>query len=182
MEETEKIMEHVIVIGGSGILRGLCIHWAEEGKVVSVVGRDKAKIVEMVAQTQKAPGLINPVAVDYLQVPTLQKKLIEAVAHLGRPTMTVTWIRPEGFLARQSVAGFLNDQASGSRLFDLACAQSDPVKTAGLLSAHNFKIMYRRVILSAAAGGDGSDQKVRDRIREGMLKAIRLDQTDFIIS
>ena len=83
-------MEHVIVIGGSGILRGLCIHWAEEGKVILVVGRDKSKIVEMVAQTQKAPGLINPIAVDYLQVPALQKKLIEAVAHLGRPTMTVT--------------------------------------------------------------------------------------------
>ena len=66
-------------------------------------------------------------------------------------------------------------------MFDLVCSHSDKSKIASLLSSHNFKIMYRRVILDAAAGGDGTDQKVRDRIRDGLLEAIRLDQTDFII-
>jgi len=174
-------MEHVLIIGGSGILQGVCRHFAEEGKVVSVVARNKAKIVEMIAQTQTAPGLINPIAIDYTDVPALQKKLVEAAAHLGSPILTITRIDSAAFLARQSVAGFLNDHAAGSRMFDLVCRQSDSPNLVGLLSAYNFKIMYRRIILGSIIDGDKPRPASQEDVLAGVLEAIRRDRTDFTI-
>ena len=52
-------MEHIVVIGGTGLLRGICIHFANEGMAVSVITRNKELIVEIVAETQKSPGLIG---------------------------------------------------------------------------------------------------------------------------
>jgi len=177
----ERNMEHILIIGGSGILRNVSCHFANEGRVVSVVARDKAKIVEMIAETQKAPGLINPIAVDYTDVPTLQKKLVEAVAHLGSPVMTITRISPAAFLARQSVAGFLNDHASGSRMFDLVCRQADSPGLVGLLSANNFKIMYRRIILGSMMDGDRQRRAGREEVLAGISEAIQKDVNDFVI-
>ena len=174
-------MEHILIVGGSGILRGVCRHFAEGGKVVSVVARDKARIVEMVAQTQKAPGLINPIALDYNNIPVLQSKLVEAAAHLGAPAVTITRINPAAFLARQSVAGFLNDHASGSRMFDLLCRQTDAPDLVGLLSAHNFKIMYRRIILDSRTAGGESRPAGEQEVVDGVLEALRQDRTDFTI-
>lgn len=174
-------MEHILIIGGSGILRSVCRRLAEDGNVVSVVARNKDRIVEMIAETQKAQGLINPIAVDYNDIPALQQKLIEAVAHLGSPLFTITRINPEAFLARQSVAGFLNDHAAGSRMFDLLCGQADSSNLVGLLSAHNFKIMYRRIILGSIGEGDNSRRADHGEVLVGILEAIKQDRVDFVI-
>jgi NAD(P)-dependent dehydrogenase (short-subunit alcohol dehydrogenase family) len=171
-------MEHVLIIGGSGLLREVSKDFAEQGKVVSVVARDKAKIVEMVAETQKAPGLINPIAIDYTDVPALQAKLVEAAAHLGPPVITVAWVNPEAFMARQSIAGFLNDRASGSRMYDLLCGQSG---SAGLLSAHSFKIMYHRIIIGSISETDDSRRPNKEEIRNGIFNAISQNKQEFVI-
>lgn len=171
-------MEHVLIVGGSGLLREVSKDFAEQGKVVSVIARDKARIVEMISETQKAPGLINAIAVDYTDVPALQAKLVEAAAHLGPPVMTLAWVDPEAFMAHQAIAGFLNDHASGSRMYDLLCGQSG---SAGLLSAHNFKIMYHRIVIASVGGGNNSHRPDNEEIRNGIFEAIRQNKQEFII-
>jgi len=174
-------MDHVLIIGGSGILRDVCRHLADRGNVVSVVARNKLPIVEMVAETQKSQGLINPVAADYTVIPILQDKLIEAVAHLGPPVMTIAWINPDAFLARQSVAGFVNDHAPGTPLFDIWCGLGSSPPEPGLLSVQNFKILYRKIILGQVIEADKPRKLNREEITEGILKAIVEDKERYTI-
>jgi hypothetical protein len=174
-------MDHILVVGGSGVLRDVCRHFADEAYVVSVVARDKSRIVEMVAESQKAPGLINPITVDYTDITALQSKLIEAATLLGQPKLTLARINPKAFLARQSVAGFLTDHATGSRMFDLCCAEKGGTESAGLLSAHNFKIFYRKIILGSIFESDRARKLASDEICAGVIEAIEKDATEFII-
>ena len=56
----EVVGGHDLVVGGSGMLAGLCLALAGAGRRVSVVGRDPARLDRLAA----APG-IRPLAVDY---------------------------------------------------------------------------------------------------------------------
>lgn len=112
-------MEHVLVIGGSGILRDLCRRLADDGKAVSVVARDKKRIVTMVADTQKSPGLVNPIEVDYTDIPAFEYKLTEAIAHLGPPAIIIDFINPKMEKARNSLFKFAIESCPESRFYDL---------------------------------------------------------------
>jgi hypothetical protein len=174
-------MDHILVIGGSGILRGLCCHFAEQGKVVSVLARNKDRIVEIIAETQREPGLINPIVVDYTDIPALRHKLVEAVTYLGQPEMTITWMNQEAFLAHQAVADFLSDHAAGSKMFDLCCGRENSAGCGGLVSAHSFKVIYRRIVIGRPSGKDRSNRLTDEEICSGVLEAIGRDRAEFVI-
>lgn len=175
-------MEHVLVIGGSGILRGLSCHFAEQGRVVSVVARNKDRIVEMISETQKSPGLINPIALDYTDTPALQAKLIEAVAHLGPPELTITRMTPDASSAHQVLVGFLNEKAPGSRMFDIICGKPDYSKDVESALNPDFKILCRRIVLGSVTEGDESRMLTEQEICAGVMEAINQDQPNYYIN
>jgi hypothetical protein len=112
-------MEHVLVIGGSGILRELCCRFADRGKAVSVVGRDKKKIVTIVSDTQKSPGVVNPIDVDYTDIPAFKHKLTEAIAHLGPPEIIIDYSDPEAGETREFLLHFAAEKSPDCRFYDL---------------------------------------------------------------
>jgi hypothetical protein len=112
-------MDHALVVGGSGILRDLCCRLAEDGKAVSVVGRDKKRIVAMVADTQTAPGLINPIDINYTNLPAFEFRLKEAVAHLGPPSFIFDFTNPEAKETRDCLLRVAADQSPECRFYDL---------------------------------------------------------------
>jgi hypothetical protein len=175
-------MEHVLMIGGSRKLRGVGCHYAEQGRVVSVIGRDKIKIIEMVAVTQKAPGLINPIDVDYNDLPALIEKLTEAVAHLGPPKLTIARMTPEATSAHQVLAGFLNEKAPGSRMFDIICGKPDLSGDVESVLNPDFKILCRRIMLGSATEGGESRPLTEQEICTGVMEAINQDQPNFYIN
>ncbi len=154
-------MEHVLVIGGSGILRGVCRHFAGEGKAVSVIARSKERIIEMVAETQKSPGLIIPIAVDYTQADDLRDKLDEAAAHLGPPILTICRIAPDAAPTRKAVAEFLNDNAAGTQMIDVICEESPNVKPEW---ADELDVVYCQIIVGSSIEENEISAKILDAI------------------
>ncbi len=173
-------MEHVLIIGGGGLLRKVSLHFAENGQVVSVVGRDKSKIIEMVAATQKAPGLINPIAVDYTDIPALRQRLIEAVAHLKAPVLTIVRINPKAVSVRPAVAQFLREQATGCPMFDLLCFDGGISDEALVESMGNFEMKYRRIYFGDTGDAGASRMSAGD-ICAGVLEAIERDEDGYVI-
>jgi len=80
---------HALVVGGSGMLAGLCRLLAGDGWVVTVVGRDEAKLVRATAGDERLHGL----SVDYEDLEAFSAALDAAAAARGPITLAVCWIR-----------------------------------------------------------------------------------------
>ncbi len=85
-------MDHIMIIGGTGMLRGLAKKFSSEGAVVSVIARNRDRLIDLVKETRTDAGIINPVNVDYTNLKAFAHKMFEAKAHLGPPRAVITWI------------------------------------------------------------------------------------------
>ena len=78
-----------LVVGGSGMLAGLCRSLAADGWRVTVVGRDRAKLAGATA----ADARLHPLSVDYEDIAAFSAALAAAAAARGPITLAVCWIR-----------------------------------------------------------------------------------------
>jgi len=80
---------HALVVGGSGMLAGLCQCLAEDGWQVSVIGRDSAKLSRATDINQR----LHPLSVDYEQIGAFQTSLSAITDATGPITLAICWIR-----------------------------------------------------------------------------------------
>ena len=163
---------HDLVVGGSGMLAGLCTALAEAGRVVSVIGRDPGRL-EKLAQL---PGLY-PVAVDYRDPDALDLALRGTVEARGPIERAVCWIH----LSTAPEAAALIARRTG-RLFChvLGSAAGDPARPGFVASWRNRVLQarpglaYRTVILGFVprVGGGSSRWLSHDEISGGVLGAL----------
>lgn len=83
---------HLMVIGGSGMLRGVALEFAGRGWTVSVIGR-RAKVLAALAEEAAAlTGRIVPLPADYTDAALLTGQIRERCNELGAPTVAIAWI------------------------------------------------------------------------------------------
>jgi hypothetical protein len=83
---------HDLVIGGSGMLAGLCLKLAQDGPTVSIVARDARRIQVLAGQVS---GRIAPAIADYRDLDTFAYALSRAVGDHGRAGRTFCWVHDE---------------------------------------------------------------------------------------
>jgi NAD(P)-dependent dehydrogenase (short-subunit alcohol dehydrogenase family) len=85
--------QHDLVIGGTGMLAGLCLALAQEGRQVSVIARDAGKLDHL---AQAAPaGAIRPISLDYCDVAALRAGLLAAIDAAGPIQRAICWVHGE---------------------------------------------------------------------------------------
>jgi hypothetical protein len=83
---------HALVIGGTGMLRGVVVHLAGEGWAVTVVARGRRGLDATVSAATGLPGVVTPVAVDYRDGAALCGALGAARVRGGPFSLAVCWI------------------------------------------------------------------------------------------
>ena len=81
-------MMHALVIGGSGMLAGVCLWLAREGHRVTVIGRDRRKLDRLSGQNSRISG----VSADYSQSAAFSETLNELMKQRGPAGLVVAWI------------------------------------------------------------------------------------------
>jgi hypothetical protein len=84
---------HDLVIGGSGMLAGLCLRLAKEGNTVSVVARKPEPIQALT--NQAAPGHIIPVLADYRESGAFEQALLGSAERHGPPNRIFCWVHDD---------------------------------------------------------------------------------------
>ncbi|MBD3403166.1 short-chain dehydrogenase [candidate division GN15 bacterium] len=177
-------MAHCLVVGGTGMLRGVCVVLAEAGHRVSVVARNKERLVGLVRDTQRSPGVVNPIPVDYLNNNALHEKLSEAIAVLGPISLSVLWIHGEAGDAPGVVARLLNEQKENCQVYHvLGSTAADPTKQVGDSRPfeHLANCSYHRITLGFRTGKDGSRWLTNDEIAQGVLDAIANERHEAVV-
>ncbi|WP_245308243.1 short-chain dehydrogenase [Halalkalibacter urbisdiaboli] len=85
-------MKHALVVGGTGMLADVSIWLVNNGYKVSVIGRRKERMMQLIS---RGTGKLRPLVVDYNDKEKLKEELDDTVNNNGRFSLVVAWIHPE---------------------------------------------------------------------------------------
>ena len=162
----EEPRSHVLVVGGTGMLRDVVRFLAKEHDV-TVVARDRAKLEALVA---KAPT-IYAAPVDYRKTRAFEKELKLAVDARGPFGICVAWIHSDAPEAPLAAARHVQGRffhVLGSEVGDPA--KPDPGRRAAFDEFPDLK--YHEVVLGFVRGQQGSRWLTNEEIVRGVLTAL----------
>ena len=97
-------MEHALVVGGTGMLRGLSLGLAVRASFVSVVARDEARLADLAEAAATLPGTLMPWSADYRNDASLATTVTSAQEAFGPVDTVVAWIHSDAANAPVLVA------------------------------------------------------------------------------
>jgi NAD(P)-dependent dehydrogenase (short-subunit alcohol dehydrogenase family) len=168
--ETRGDGDHALVVGGSGMLAGLCRRLAGDGWQVTVVGRDQRKL----GRATVGDPRLHPLSVDYEDVAAFAAALDAAVAARRPIRLAVCWVRS---WAPQSLLVAAGAIAVGGRLFHIVSSRAGNASTAAVeVAAARAGLRYRQVQLGAVADGTERRWLTNDEISAGVYAAVIADR------
>ena len=174
-DDTPLDDRHALVVGGSGMLAGLCRSLAADRWHVTVVGRDPGKL----ARAASGDPRMHLLSADYEQSAVFVAALGEATAARGSVELAICWIRSWAPRALLDAAAVI---APGGRLFHVLGSQGSDASAAATATLwRRDDIDYRAVQLGAGAEGDGRRWLTNDEISAGVYAAVLADQPYYLV-
>lgn len=163
---------HALVIGGTGMLAGVCIHLAREGFAVSVIGRTVPKFKRL--QVESPPNSIFPLITDY-DTEDVFDEVNNAMRERGPFDLIISWTPNYSVLERICE---LNHAAKSFRLFHVKGSrryfEDEPIQIPSQCN-------YRKVFLGFVMEGSGSRWLTHHEIAHGVIQQIASDEKEGII-
>jgi NAD(P)-dependent dehydrogenase (short-subunit alcohol dehydrogenase family) len=154
---------HALIVGGSGMLAGVCRSLCEQADRVSVLARNEKRI-------RAIAKAVEPIACDYNDGVALSEEL----ALLEPPDLVVTWIHGRAPHARRALAECV--RAEGRFVQVLGSAHGDPAHPERLAemtqATHGLPIDYQAVVLGFIVEAGKSRWLNNAEISAGVMLAI----------
>lgn len=176
---------HALVVGGTGMLRGVVLELAARGFAVSVVARGLSRLEALAREAAAGGGLVHPVTVDYHDTAALDRALAAACDRWGAIELAVVWIHRTAPAAPMVVARWVGGPQRPGRFFHLLGSavadpsRPDPQRRAAYEALPH--LVYREVILGFVTEGHRSRWLTHQEIAAGVVAAIDADQPRFIV-
>lgn len=167
--------KHVLVIGGTGMLKEASLWFADNGYIVSVIGRNPKKHKNM-SSVSTCPERINSLIVDYTNHALLERQLRDAMANYGPFSMVVSWI--SSLPSLKLINDIVSEHSSSWKLYQVKGSRryfEDDV----LPVPSNCK--HRSIYLGFVIEGDTSRWLMNTEISQGVIKSVEEDTKDSII-
>lgn len=187
---------HALVLGGSGMLAGVCLRLARDGWLVSVAARRRGPIDDLVARIDRPPiggagparGSIHAVPVDYHDDAALDGALRSAMHDRGPFALVVAWVhssapRALGIAARLAGAAPADAVGTPTPLLEIiSSGATEPERRPVEPAVRNAPgILHRRVALGWIREGRRSRWLTDDEIAAGVIRAIGTSDTLSIV-
>lgn len=178
-------MAHVLVVGGTGMLKKVSHFLAAHDNTVSVISRTKSDLKALEQEAIESGGKINPLALDYRDQNNLKKQLEDAIAEHGGITLVVNWMHSDAIDSSEVIAEVLNKTSPFCRYFQVLPTDSDDVRLGHAYYddpfTHLDKVLYRKIILGFTEEAGVARWLTHDEISAGIIDALRNDRKDAVI-
>ncbi len=176
-------MTHLMIIGGTGMLRGVALECASRGWTVSVVARREALLIELANEAKALAGQILPLCVDYTCSDLFVQKLQEHCQTHSIPSICIAWIHntaPDAtrLAARELVAAQGQTPLDFIRVLTRLRTQDPQDRTVAIPCPDETELCkmmgltYRKAILGWVVEPGESRWLTRDEIAKGVIDAI----------
>ncbi|MEX2219772.1 MAG: hypothetical protein WD749_13545 [Phycisphaerales bacterium] len=173
---------HALVVGGTGMLRGLCLALAERGHTVTVIARRHAPLASLARAAASLPGRIAPAPADYTDDAALASAIRSATIARGQVSLAIAWVRSAAPGALPLIADLIARDRDPPRLFHICgSAVADPSRTPDRGLALLPGVRYRRVILGFVVGPPGARWLTDAEICAGVVRAVDGDASESVV-
>jgi hypothetical protein len=187
----KQLAGHALVVGGTGMLRGVCLELAARGWVVSVLARRHsglgllaAEVRDLAAHEGMGGGSINPLPADYEDSGMLAARIRSARAAHGAISLALCWIHSTAPDAFDLVTELLSNPRRPCRVFRVVGSGYEPQpENEGRTQepGHTEGVLVRRVVLGSVREGQGRRWLTHEEIARGVIGAIDRDEARCVI-
>lgn len=181
-------MVHILVVGGTGMLRNVCLHFCKSGNIVSVIARSHDKLNALYEEATSTEGTLNPLVLNYKNLQLLTENLQQSIDKFGPVEKAVCWIHSSvAPNAAQIIAKTIEKNNNGrlcSFYLLLSCSTADPSKEKIDISPQftGFdNISLRTILLGFVIEKSKSRWLFDDEICKGVIAAIEEDKMSSVI-
>lgn len=178
---------HALVVGGTGMLRGVTLDLAARGWTVSVVARRHGPLAALrqdTAARSGRPDAVNPVPVDYTDIGALAAGIRAATTVHGPVELAVCYIHSNAPHAPIVVADMVANRLSSCPYIHIV-GSTDPDELRIDANRDELSQMpglrYRRVILGFVLEGESARWLNDDEIVTGVLGSICNESPEQVI-
>jgi NAD(P)-dependent dehydrogenase (short-subunit alcohol dehydrogenase family) len=165
---------HALVIGGTGMLRGVCVELARRGWTVSVVARRHGPLGLL---AREAPGVVALPA-DYREAQELAAR-VRASVQAHRPvTLVLAWVRSDAAGALELIAELVG---ACRFVHVVGSAGADPSGVRDEEVARMQGVDYRRVVLGFVPEEGSSRWLTDEEICAGVLRAVDGEESESVV-
>jgi hypothetical protein len=178
-------MNHVLVVGGTGMLRAATLGLALRAEYVSVVARGEARLAELAEEAARLPGVVMPWSADYRNDPSLATTVTSAQEAFGPVDTVVAWIHADAGNAPVLVARLVGANGRPFRWFDVVGSGDGDSRSRADARRDDLaavtKLTYHRVVLGRVREDDGFRWLTHEEISRGVLDAIDAARPESIV-
>lgn len=176
------MMRHILIVGGTGMLKGTTAHFIEQGDIVSVMARNEDRLDSFKEEYPKKRGRIWPIAQDYRDSENALKKVQQAARAYLRIDMAILWIHDTGREFSDRVKRFLFLHNPSIKVYQLWGSSSiNPLELGQSDWRKRYPEQYREIFLGYHKNGSAPRWLTNREIAEGTIQAVEQDQPKFTI-
>jgi NAD(P)-dependent dehydrogenase (short-subunit alcohol dehydrogenase family) len=176
---------HSLVIGGTGMLKGVTKYLLKDFDIVSVIARNDDGFRELDDEAGKLSIKVNRLKIDYRNYQDLTNSILSALKDFGDISLVVSWIHSTAPVAPLIVAKIINHSNTRCDYYEMlgsAEAEPDDSKPGREKAFEVFEnINYHKIILGYIIDKDTSRWLENNEITRGVIEAINGDYKEFII-
>ncbi|HLR60806.1 MAG TPA: short-chain dehydrogenase [Lentibacillus sp.] len=171
--------KRALIIGGSGMLKGVSRWFNEMDYTVYIIGRDRRKL-ENVRIESKHPENSYGISVDYRDSEQLKQQLTSVLAADGVPDIVVSWIHSTAPNALSDILNVIQDYHANNswHLFHVQSSARFWIKENTPVPK---KCLYRRVYLGFIVESNHSRWLTHEEISDGVIQAIKSDKDETVV-
>lgn len=173
---------HALVMGGTGLLRGVCLALVEDGWRVSCIARDPQRLANLEADAARHGGQLLPLSLDYRDEAALAAGIQQGRAALGPIRLVVAWLHGDDSILPQAVVEEVSLALLPWRFFRIrGSAAAAPGAWPRPPEVSHTLCQYREVILGWMSADGGTRWLSDDDITRGILTAIQRDWLESVV-
>jgi NAD(P)-dependent dehydrogenase (short-subunit alcohol dehydrogenase family) len=167
-------MKHALVVGGTGMLKDVCLWLTEQNYNVSVIGRNQERF-EQVENECLSPSQLHFLQLDYRNPDVMAEKIKEAINKFGPIDLIVSWIHST---APNALDVIKNTVFAYSQEIDIYQVISSNVRKISLEVHRESPARYRNhfVQLGFVLEAQRSRWLTHTEISEGVIQGIQAKQ------
>jgi len=175
-------MNHILLIGGTGMLQDVAGYYTAKGYYVTVLARNAGRLFSLKKKFIKLPGKIIPIAQDYRDWKTSIEKIKKAIDMIGPVDTAVLWIHDTGEIFSDKLKELLFTHNPRTNVYQLlGSATAHPISLTNVEWKYKYPGRYREIYLGYVRNGRTTRWLTDEEIAGGVIRAIENDGTDYTI-
>ena len=178
-------INHLLVIGGTGMLSQAALTLAEHSDAISIVARTRKSLDSLGSRLLDSPVVYNPIQIDYQSTALLEKALQAAIESYGPIDLVVAWIHSNAPDVPLIVASIAAEKSLAVDFFHvLGSSSADPQSVPNPIELRLREIpalIYHKVILGFVIEGGDSRWLTNQEISRGVIDAVSANAPEHVV-